>query len=431
MGNLSKFQLILIGVFAFFIIVGVVVFAFSKGKGQVQAEVTIWGTVPEATFSKVFVELPLYQDRTVSVRYVEKPQANFSGEYVEALARDAGPDIILAPHEVILSERRKLFAIPYNSFPERIFRDTFLEEGELFFFPEGILGLPLTVDPLLLYWNRDIFSGAGLAQPPKFWAEFFELSQKLTQRDGLLNITQSAVALGEYRNIRGSKELIVTLVMQAGNPIVLKSENAFASVLAETLNKAAPPAESALNFYTQFSNPAKPFYSWNRSLPDSQQMFLAGDLALYTGLASELPLLKLKNPNLNFDIALLPQSQSDERNSIYGKMLAFAISKQTRNLPAAFKVATQLIGRDSAKGFADSLSMAPARRDLLSRPPGDAFGAVLYQSALIARGWLDPNQEGTSKIFSEMIEDTTSGHLRLEQAIRVAAGKISELLKSW
>ncbi len=43
-------------------------------------------------------------------------------------------------------------------------------------------------------------------------------------------------------------------------------------------------------------------------MSDSKNMFLAGDLALYFGFASELDDLKNKNPNLNFDVTLFPQT---------------------------------------------------------------------------------------------------------------------------
>ena len=55
---------------------------------------------------------------------------------------------------------------------ERDFKNTYIEEGELYLAANGILGLPITVDPMVMYWNRDIFSSAAIAAPPSYWDEF-------------------------------------------------------------------------------------------------------------------------------------------------------------------------------------------------------------------------------------------------------------------
>ena len=46
---MSKFQIILTGVFGFFIIVGVLVFASARGSSQVSADVVVWGTISGST----------------------------------------------------------------------------------------------------------------------------------------------------------------------------------------------------------------------------------------------------------------------------------------------------------------------------------------------------------------------------------------------
>ncbi len=66
------------------------------------------------------------------------------------------------------------------------------------------------------------------------------------------------------------------LLLQAGTPITTRQNADVVSVLNSTFNYTVPPSRSAINFYTQFSNPTADTYTWNRSLPSSLNMFLSG-----------------------------------------------------------------------------------------------------------------------------------------------------------
>ncbi len=61
------------------------------------------------------------------------------------------------------------------------------------------------------------------------------------------------------------------------------------------------------DFYTRFARPDNTLYSWNRSFSSDRDRFVSGDLALYFGYGSEGKELERLNPNLNFDIAEVPQ----------------------------------------------------------------------------------------------------------------------------
>ena len=61
--------------------------------------------------------------------------------------------------------------------------------------------------------------------------------------------------------------------------------------------------ETALLFYTDFTNPSKTSYSWNAALPQSFDAFTSGELAAYLGYASEYNSIISRNPNLRFKSA--------------------------------------------------------------------------------------------------------------------------------
>ncbi|MFQ5662109.1 MAG: extracellular solute-binding protein [Candidatus Paceibacteria bacterium] len=430
---MSIFRIGIIAVFVVFAVIGVLAFSGVGGIGGDDnniGEVEIWGTIPEGLMKAMFNDINIEIDNFAGVRYVEKDPNTYNAEFVEALASGRGPDLFLLPHDSIVRHSDKLIELPYKSFSEREFKSTFIEEGEMYLTETGILGLPFTIDPLVMYWNRDIFQNAGVANPPEFWDELFVLSPKITQRDLASNITRSFTALGEFRNVENAKEILSALIIQSGNPIIASSGGELRSVIRENIGFSTSPAESAVRFYTEFSNPVKSVYSWNRSLQNSKQLFAAGDLAIYFGFASELTDIIRANPNLNFDVSLLPQLRDSNKRVTYGKMSAFAVPRASANPTGAFITGIMLTDAVNVFAFSQAIGLPPVRRDLLSNRPTDAFSSVFYDSALISNAWLEPDSAGADDIFQNMIESVTSGRARLSEAINIADEELNLLLNS-
>ena len=291
------------------------------------------------------------------------------------------------------------------------------------------MALPILVDPLVMYWNRSLFNAASLALPPKAWDELVDLSTKLTKTDPSFSVLQSTIALGGYENVTNAKEILATLVMQAGNPITTRiPTQGVESILSDRLGFAEAPADSAIRFYTEFANPVKLVYSWNRALPASLDMFLRGDLALYLGFASELLDIQEKNPNLNFDVARVPQVSDGPTKSTFGKFYGIALMKQSDNVGGAFQAAFALSGAQAGQLWSDKFLLSPVRRDLLAQKPTDAFKSIFYTEALIAHGFLDPSPTETDGILGTMISDIASGRRGVSQAVGEADTRLQNLI---
>lgn len=422
----SPFQVVVLSLFGVSIIAGLIVLATTKSTTRGSGvPVTIWGVIPQANFVRAIEELTKGSGG-LKITYIEKRPDTFDRELVEALASASGPDAILLPQDLIARERGKIFAIPYNSMPLRMFKDTFIQEGELYLDPSGVLAVPLSVDPLVMYWNRDLLTNASIARPPQTWDEFLTVVPKLTVKGKSLNILKSGVALGEFRNITNAKEIIATFFMQAGNPITtLRGDDIVGALYPSTLGTV-----SAINFYTDFANPVKPDYAWNRSLPNSRDVFAAGDLAFYFGFASELSKIRDRNPNLNFDVTYFPQSKGAPVSVTFGKMQALAVLKNSRNSTDAFEAVLAITGSGPAAHLSSISGLPPARRDLLSAKSEDPYQAIFYNSAIRSRGWLDPNPVSTASIFQDMIESITAGVSEAGKAIDAAGRDLSTVISS-
>lgn len=424
---MTKFQLILTAVFGFFIVLGIIVFAAYRGNSEEKATVVVWGTLPENSFVQIFQKTPLYQNKQYDVRYVEKPESEFDSNFLEALASGAGPDLFILNSNKIWKHYNKIFIIPYNVFTERQFKDSFIEGAEVFLSPSGVMALPVSIDPLVMYWNRSMFTDARLTEPPKYWDEFYSLAALLSKKDGALNIQKSAVAFGEFGNISHAKEIMINLAMQAGTPVTRWNNGSVEPLWDGSFNKPTPPAEAAVNFFTEFGNPAKPTYSWNRSLPNSTNYFLGGDLALYFGFASEARGLQLRNPNLNFDVAAVPVSREGGTDVSFANFSALAITKASLNKNAALAVASALSQKDAGQVWSETLKLPPARRDLLSARQSTAHESVFFTSAIRSKTWIDPEPNLSNGIFRSMIDAITSGRSKVNDAVDRAQAELSRL----
>jgi len=426
---MSKFQIILLAAFAVSIVLGVAAFSLYRGSSNQGVAMTVWGDIALQDFSLLLDAPAISQDRAFTVSYVEKSAGTIEAEFTEALARGTGPDLVILTQDKLWKNKSKLSIIPYESISERDFGTTFIEEGELFLDEEGIYALPLSIDPMVLYYNRDLLSAAGQARPIAYWDEIYKAAANLSKLDAAGNLVSSVMALGEARNIHHAKDILSLLLLQAGTPITSFVGSELRSQISANFGTPTSPAEAAFDFYTQFSNPTRAYYSWNRSLVDAQTHFTSGSSAYYLGFASELRVLKNKNPTLNFGISLVPQSRVSGKTITFGRLRAVAISRGSSNPSLALALATKLVSKEATLSLAEILVLPPARRDLLSLRPTNAISSVFYDAALQSKGWLDPDTIMTDAIFRTAIESITSGRARTLEAINKANSEIEALIK--
>ncbi len=419
---MKPFQIILLVVFGFLLLLGLVLFANFGGFGSSSSNVgsvTIWGTLPQSSMTPVLNALRSQSQDYAGVTYVQRQEGTFDTDLAEAIASGSGPDLVLITQEQLATEQNKLMVVPFSAISERTYLDSYLPIDELFLAADGTYGIPLAVDPLVLFYNRTMLSAGGVATPPTSWEAVTGLAERLSQTSGGA-VAVSTIPFGTYENVEDARAIVSLLLLQAGNPITTVSNGAIQGQLTNGGSSGVAPAESALAFYTQFSDPVKTVYSWNRAISSARQAFLAGNLAFYPGFASELPGLAAANPNLDFDMAPIPQPQTSAQKLTYGKAYAFAVPKASKNIIGAETVAFALANPSLAATVAQSLFMAPATRASLTPAADDRYAPVYYPQALIARGWLSPSPADTDRIFSTMISSITSGRTTIGQALSEA-----------
>ncbi len=425
-----NFQLIILIIFIISAILGVLVFSGAIPIGGSNAKgglgtVVLWGTVPSASISNAMKEFN-EANPTFVVNYVQKSSDTFDRDLLEALASGTGPDLFFLPDDLIFQYSNKIFNIPYTSYPLSVFKNVFAGAGEVFLNSKGISAFPLSIDPLVMYYNRSLLDASGVVYPPTTWDDMTSLIPTFSTKDDSHNIIKSGVALGHFGTIVHANDILATLFIQAGNPILSEKSGVYSSTLDKSVSNFNLP--SILKFYTDFADPNSSVYSWNKSFPNSDDTFSREDLAFYFGYASELQSLVNKNPNQNFFVADFPQIKNSTFKATGARVTGIAISSFSKNFNTAFTAASLMATSNFASKYALATGVAPARRDLLAVKPQDAYSPTFYNSALYAKSWLDPSSKDTDNIFRGMVDSVLSGNLSTVESIRDASSKLQLLL---
>ena len=427
--RISSFQIILLAVFGAIGVAAVLIFALAVGGSSSSStgKVVIWGVFDQNTMTTLLRKEADADNRFSQVTYVQKDPTTYEADLADALASGSGPDIFIMQDDEALADSGKTYEIPYTSLSQSQFKNTFVDAADTYLGTNGVLGVPILIDPLVLYWNRDELASAGVAQPPQYWDEVPAIASAITQKSDQGSIQKSAIALGTYTNIDAAKDILGLLIMQAGGAVTAQDAAGHFGAALALGGSASGASQSALRFYTEFADPTQPDYTWSQALSDARQAFGSGELAMYIGYASEEPLIRATNPNLNFAAAPIPQVRSSKTNLDEGRVYALSIPKNSQNPQGALTIAF-LLGSSVGIGtdFSTAFGIPSARRDVIATPvQGDQ--ALFDKMALITRTWVDPDPTQTSSIFQAMIEGTESGASSVSDAIQRANQQIGQL----
>jgi ABC-type glycerol-3-phosphate transport system substrate-binding protein len=237
------------------------------------------------------------------------------------------------------------------------------------------------------------------------------------------------IAFGQYENVNHARDIFPLFLIQSGNPIVGRTDTGYRLSMKDNSSDGSSPIQTILDFFLEFSNPSKDIYTWNRSMPNSLDMFTSGKLAFYIGYASELFNIQDINPNLSFDVKMIPQTKGSDFKSTYGEMYTLVASKKSKNLTSALGVATMIASPDFLKELSISTSLPPTLRSLLSDKPEDSHLLTFFDSAIVARSWLNPDRENTDSIFRELMNSALSNKLSTGDSVNKAYNQLELSLR--
>jgi len=283
--------LIVLGVLLL-VLLGIVVFKLvgrekpSSSGGEVN--LTYWGLWEPASVMQGVIAQFEKEHPEIKVAYKMQSPQEYKARLQNALNSGSGPDIFRF-HPTWIS----LLSKQLEPVPEEIAQKLGLETN---YFPvvkkavslnSRYYALPLGVDTLALYYNKDLLQKVG-GELPRTWWGLQKLAQEITQKSESGKITTAGVALGTTNNVDHFADIIGLMLLQNGaDP-----------------GKPDQLTQDVLQYYTLFAGKNK---VWDKTLPSSTIQFASGKLGFYFAPSWRYFELKAQNPGLNFGIAQVPQ----------------------------------------------------------------------------------------------------------------------------
>ncbi len=419
--NFSKTQqYIAFGVMGFVVILLLVVLGILPGlrqKAPASVSIEVWGIDSEESVRDILGSFKA-QFPYITVNYFALNKNKYEETLINRLAENRGPDVFFLKNSQILKHRDKIFPLPQDSlkFSTVTFRNTFVDgpARELISAQNEILGLPLYIDTLGLYYNKDIFNAAGIAELPRSWEEVISDATKLTTKTQAGDIIKSGIALGDAKSVEYAFQILSTLILQNGDPIVDNQGKPLITNLSA----------DAIRFYTAFSDPAR-LNLWTPRFRNSLDALSDGTTAMAFGFSEDARRLQLKNPHLSLGVIPFPQPKNAATQITYGEYYFPTVSKLSKNPDAAWQFIVFLASADSALRYSQKTGLPPARRDVVSQGTLSGILDTFYRQTLIGRSWLIPDEPLVKGIFGDAIQAASTHVMTPEQA----AGRIRDQLQ--
>lgn len=393
----------------------------------------------------------------IKIEYQKLRFDEYETELINALAEDRGPDIFSIHNTWMKKYQTKLAPMPEtvtmiylstqgtikketiselkttksltlkeirDGFVDVVSKDVILEDGKVY-------GLPLSVDTLAMYYNKDLFNVAGISKVPSYWDdEFIQDIKKLTKQNTDKEIVQSGVALGTSKNINRYSDILALLMMQNGVVMIgEKGQVLFNSSLSSNNNFI--PGADALRFYTDFADQAKESYAWNNDQKNSLEMFMSGNLAIMFGYSYDLATIKTQAPKLNFSVAKMPQINGNPPTNInFANYWIEVVSKKSKSVDISWDFVQFATKEKQAKTYLEKSKRPTALRSLVATQKEDDEIGVFADQVLTAKSWYrGKNVKAAEDAISEMIDMVPEIiDDKLQEALNTGAAKVGQTI---
>ncbi len=423
---------------------------------------TIWGTFDdEDAYSQIITD---YKNAHpyVQIIYKKLRPEEYQNDLVNALAVDRGPDLFMVHNTDIRGSADKIAPLPktitlaelvlkgtvkkeaayeihtkntlsvrqlQTLYPDQVVKDAVVSvPGQNNVAVDQIEALPLSIDTLALYWNRDLLNAAGIASPPADWTEFQQDVKKMVKLDST-NVVQAGAALGTAKNVARATDILSLVMLQNLTPMV--DENgypAFNQTPQNLSDRTTPPGVEALVFYTDFANSAKDVYTWNDKLPNSLDAFVTGQAAMFLGYNYDLPVIRARAPKLKFGIAPAPQIAGNPQKNFANYWL-YTVSKKSKHQAVAWDFIQFMTSAAEAKKYLAATEKPTALRSIIPDQVENGDLGVFANQILTAESWYQgADSAAADAAMADLIDETLAGGKAVD-AINTAVQRVQQTIE--
>lgn len=402
----------------------------------------------------------------IHIDYRKFTSTEYENELLEALAEDKGPDVMSLHHTWLTRWQPRLFPVPnvlnvtYQEVQGTLKKETVtvlkqipgmtVKKLAADFLPvvsqdvillteqadpraplvPRVYGLPLSMDTMVLFYNRDMLNEAGIASPATDWKSFQDQVKLITRLDETGAIIRSAAALGTADNVDRASDIVSLLMMQNGAPMSSEAGTAtFDKYPPELAGRQYPPGAEALIFYTDFANPTKEVYTWNDKMPTAFEAFVTGKTAYFFGYSYHLPIIRRSNPKLNFAITTFPQIANNPpvNNANYW---VEAVSNKSDHPEQAWEFLQFITAAEQTESFLNATRRPTALNALVSKQLEDLdLGAFAAQLPNVRSWYHGQDTAAMEDAFDEMVRQALAEEADPGKIVELGATKVNQTIR--
>lgn len=411
--------LVLVAVLAF----AAIKFGLPLLQGEGEITLTYWGLwEPESVMEQVIADWN--EDHpNIKVNYSIQSKQQYRERVQSALARGEGPDILRYHVTWLPMLKNQLDPVPAEAMSASQFETTFypvattqLRSGT------NYLGIPLEVDTLSLFYNKDIFQTAGKT-PPTTWDELRRTAIELTTADETGKIQTAGVALGTTNNVEHWSDILGLMMLQNE---------------ADLSNPTGPLAEDALTYYTIFNRIDQ---VWDQTLPNSTIAFASEKVAMYFGFSWDVFEIKNINPDLNLGVVEAPQLSGT--NVAWASFWAEGVNNKSEHKEEAWEFLKYLSSKEvliklyQAESQLRLFGEPYSRMEMASLLEGNPMAAPFVGQAPQAQTWYLCSRTHDNGINDKMINyfkdavNAVNANEDPDEALQTVASGVAQLLSQY
>lgn len=360
----------------------------------------------------------------VEIVYSKQSPRQYRERLQAALQRGEGPDIFRFHNTWVPMLKEELDTGGEVAYSVTEFQQTFYPVAAQNLIDNNqIVGVPLMIDGLGLYYNEDLLRAAGVT-PPSSWEQFRQDAFSLTVKDASGKIVTAGAALGTTNNIEHFSDILGVMMIQNG---------------ASFAKLNSLEAEQALLFYQQFAMP--PDNVWDESLDNSILAFADGKVAFIFAPSWQVHTIREINPTLNFKIIPIPQIPGT--NTTWASYWVEGVSARSKYKEAAWELLKFLSSREALIALYTEASKERAfgepysRIDLAQTVINDPFVGAYIRQAPTAQSFFLASRtfdNGINDRLIKYIQDAVNSLFQgvsVEAAVETASQGFSEVLTSY
>jgi len=433
----NKKLIIIIAIVLFLLLAGTgTLLLLSKDNGNnnntvKNVELVYWGLWEPSSVMQPLIDEYESTHPGVNILYSQQTFSNYESRLFTRLQQassstEPAPDIFRIHNTWVPKYYSYLSPLPENVITRDQYSQTFYPTALNDFTAKDckLYAIPLEIDGLVLFYNKQLLTDAGFSEPPKDWDSLIDLAHKLTKKDSSGKITQAGLAIGTSRNILHAPEILSFLLLQEGVELIDSTRTNV------TLNTTK--VESVLNVYTGFATGKQAV--WSSDLRYDLEMFYSGKLGMMIAPSWRAFDVILSSPTIEFGMATLPQLVANQEKIYYSTYWAEAINKSSENTDVAWdfvnflaqkeNMMTKFSNESKIRAFGEPYSLV----ELNSSMSGNSYLTAIAEMAPYMKSWQMGDETIVKQTLNQLITSVVEDGQDPEAALKNAQEDINDQL---